>query len=372
MNNEISPESAGDSGNDVWQKMSTEAEPFDEHMKKNHQEKLQRFMELSGVKASREDEERFNESLQSLNRDSIYHFLNHINGILRGVGKKERGRRNNVQVGDHLAPSKQVQGVVLSETADALKSIDDNKYRAALSYYIINGLHLFPDGNGRTSRAVYEIFENSDFDLASAESLAHHSQHEAYGHGKFEKEKGIQSSLSALTLALKYLKFDLAKAGEIDSRAFDTTTRLELAFGEEMDIYLTDNAKENLSDKEKKLVNRAFMDGDIAVIALSAALAKKGTFGEVADVSTRKNTQGDDYIAFEVTKEDLDTGTPNELAKKTFQGWTADDYRSFMKATHKVQRLQYEKMIDFFKNPDEYKSNSGIRIADWLSGKVEV
>ena len=116
------------------------------------------------------------------------------------------------------------------------------------------------------------------------------------------------------------------------------------------------------------MVNRAFMEGDIATIALSGMLTMKGTFDDVADANTR-NPGDEEYVAIEVMKEDMDTGGPNELAQKTFQGWTADDYRMFIKAVHGVQKMQYEKLIDFFKAPDSYSFSNGIKVADYLSGK---
>ena len=355
---------------DEWQELSDEAKPFKEHVKRSHQEKLQRFMELSGVKESRKNEQQFEESLSHLNRDRAYNYLSHINGILRGVNKKsERGRSDGVSVGDHVAPPSTVQGAVLSDVTESLKDINNNKYRAALGYYVVNGLHLFPDGNGRTSRATYEILENQDFDLSSAESLAHHTQAQAYGHGKFEKEKGIKSPQVALTMALLSVKSSLAESGKLNKRMIENTTRISMIYGIQPDIYLTEDAEQNLTDKEKNMVNRVFMDGDIATVSLGYVLTEKGTYDEVADNCTHSN--GDEqFVTLEVTKDDVDhEGVPNEDAHKTFEGWTADDYRELIKTNSWVQKWQYDRLIDFFKTPEEYKVDENTTVAEYLTGE---
>lgn len=373
MSNITTKNKAPDSPNDnsldgAWQEMAKTAEPFERHIEKNHQEKLQRFMELSGVKRNRENNELFNDSLQKLDRDSAYNYLKRINGILRGVGKKERGRRDDVLVGDHIAPPAPVQGAVLSEVTNALKEINNNKYRAALSYYAINGLHLFPDGNGRTSRAVYEIFENSDFDLSSAESLAHHSENQAYGHQKFEKEKGIKSSSYALGIALNCLKIDLANNKLINPKANEATITVPGIAGVVPDIYLTEDAEEKLSASEKRMINMVFTDSDISTIALNKVLTSKGVFDKLADANT-KEENGKKYIEIEVSKRDIDTNAPNKKAHKTFEGWTAKDYRDFLKATFIIQKMQYDKLISIFKTPEEYMLKNGSTIANLLTGE---
>lgn len=155
-------------------------------------EKAQRLMELSKITELRQNEEAFDNRIQELNRDGAYKYLMTLNGILRGVDRSERGVRSNIQVGEHMAPSRKVQGIILNDITESLKGIKDNHYRATLAYYTVNNLHLFADGNGRTSRAVYEIFDNPNFNL-SGENFIHktNSANEVGEHGKFERAHGI-------------------------------------------------------------------------------------------------------------------------------------------------------------------------------------
>ena len=348
-----------------------EIQSFDEHMEeirpRTAEQKLQRFMEMSGIKEARADDEKFSESLRGLDHNKAYNILSHMNVILRGGKLHERGRTDDVTVGEHVAPTEDVQMEVLKEATEALGEIEDTKYRAAMSYFIINGLHLFPDGNGRTSRAVYEVLENPEFNLSSEESLKHHGEKDAYGHGKFEREKGITSAEVALGTALRGVTRDMLHSGEVSEKFGECQTNLQIIYGAKLNVHLTDEAKEELSDEEKGAVDTAFMDGDIALLALVKMLTEKGTYDEIAEASTYEHADGEKIVGIEVTEESLDRPGKNELAQKTFAGWRAEDYRRLLETVKYIQKKQYEKLISFFTSPDKYPCLGGkCTVADWL------
>lgn len=348
---------------------------FDEHMEQHaprtHEQRLQRFMEMSGIKEARTDEEKFDEALEGLEPEQAYNILSHMNVILRGDKLHERGRRDYVSVGEHLAPDRHVQGGALKLAVESLSGIEDTKYRAAMCYYVVNGLHMFPDGNGRTSRAVYEVMENPDFDLGEAESLKHHSADEAYGHEKFEREKGIRSAEHALDVALGYVKAELIGSGKISKTMEEATaTSIGVIPEKQPEIYLTEDAEKQLTPAEKLAVNRAFMEGNVALLALGTFLTQKGRYEEVAEACTIESDDDEKFVRIEVTKGSLDRANEeNELAKKTFEGWTADDYRMFVKMVRAVQQRQYQHLVGFFARPDDYRYGGGKRVADYLVGR---
>ena len=267
-------------------------------------EKAQRLMELSKITELRQNEEAFDNRIQELNRDGAYKYLMTLNGILRGVDRSERGVRSNIQVGEHMAPSRKVQGIILNDITESLKGIKDNHYRATLAYYTVNNLHLFADGNGRTSRAVYEIFDNPNFNL-SGENFIHktNSVDESSGHGKFEMAHGIQSTMTAYQLARGILAEKWARDDKIDPRINEMNSRIEILFGETPDVYLTDDAENNLTPQEKKAINLAFHDGDVALLSLCRILKIKGTSDEVISDSIKTYpNDANKYMAIEVEK----------------------------------------------------------------------
>ena len=330
-------------------------------------------MELSKITELRQNEEAFDNRIQELNRDGAYKYLMTLNGILRGVDRSERGVRSNIQVGEHMAPSRKVQGVILNDTTEALKGIKDNHYRATLAYYTVNNLHLFADGNGRTSRAVYEIFDNPNFNL-SGENFVHktNSANEVGEYGKFERAHGIQSTMTAYQLARGILAEKWARDDKIDPRINEMNSRIEILFGETPDVYLTDDAENNLTPQEKKAINLAFHDGDVALLSLCRILKIKGTSDEVISDSIKTYpNDANKYMAIEVEKKDMDTGAPNEKSHQTFSGWTADDYRIFLEGFQIVQRDSQRTLNDIFSNPESYKRTDGRTWADWLSKTQE-
>lgn len=336
-------------------------------------EKAQRLMELSKITELRQNEEAFDNRIHELNRDGAYKYLMTLNGILRGVDRSERGVRSNIQVGEHMAPSRKVQGIILNDITESLKGIKDNHYRATLAYYTVNNLHLFADGNGRTSRAVYEIFDNPNFNL-SGENFIHktNSVNEVGGYGKFERAHGIQSTMTAYQLARGILAEKWARDDKIDPRINKMNSRIEILFGETPDVYLTDDAENNLTPQEKKAINLAFHDGDVALLSLCRVLKIKGTSDEVISDSIKTYpNDANKYIAIEVEKKDMDTGAPNEKSHQTFSDWTADDYRTFLEGFQIVQRDSQRTLNDIFSNPESYKRTDGRTWADWLSKTQE-
>lgn len=336
-------------------------------------EKAQRLMELSKITELRQNEEAFDNRIQELNRDGAYKYLMTLNGILRGVDRSERGVRSNIQVGEHMAPSRKVQGIILNDITESLKGIKDNHYRATLAYYTVNNLHLFADGNGRTSRAVYEIFDNPNFNL-SGENFVHktNSANEVGGHEKFERAHGIQSTMTAYQLARGILAEKWARNDKIDPRINEMNSRIEIIFGETPDVYLTDDAEKNLTPQEKKAINLAFHDGDVALLSLCRVLKIKGTSDEVISDSIKTNpNNASKYMAIEVEKKDMDTSAPNEKSHQTFGGWTAEDYRIFLEGFQIVQRDSQRTLNDIFSNPESYKRTDGRTWADWLSKTQE-
>jgi len=360
----------------------SEMPSFEEHMrqKRTKGERAQRILELTKVVESRKDEAAFEGMVQGMNGEGAYKYLTLLNGVLRGASRSERGAQTGVRVGEHMAPSRDVQNAMLNETVVAMRGISDNHYRATLAYYTVNNMHLFGDGNGRTSRAVYEIFDNPDFDLGG-DAFMHKtdSSGESGNHGAFEAEHGIRPASEAywiagkLTaqaywIAGKLTAQALAKNGTIDERAAGKFANIAIAFGDDPDIYLTEDAEQGLSPQEKRSVNAAFHDGDIALVSLARVLMLKGTSKSVMDESERTTPDGRKFLSVEVEKMDLDDSSkPNEVAARTFAGWTADDYRMFLRSFKSVQLANQRMMIDIFKNPQNHKVNENLTTADWLS-----
>ncbi|MCL2382756.1 MAG: Fic family protein [Oscillospiraceae bacterium] len=108
-------------------------------------------------------------------------------------------------VGGLISPSKEIQMRIAEKGLETLPKIDDDKARAALAYYLINLLHMYSDGNGRTSRLIYEILNNPEFDIPSKSEQYTHKEGEDSGVRNFYNIHGIMLERNALGYASKVL-----------------------------------------------------------------------------------------------------------------------------------------------------------------------
>src|SRR4030042_6451575 len=99
-----------------------------------------------------------------MNFEQFKDFLIRINGIVRNIPIKKRYiDGQNVQltgfVENALVPKHEDKEELLKYAFEFLKDIkkEDWKY---LMQAVINAVHLFKDGNGRTSRTIYQLFKN--------------------------------------------------------------------------------------------------------------------------------------------------------------------------------------------------------------------
>ena len=128
----------------------------------------------------------------SLSFDEFKSYLEKVNAALRdkNIGEEDTGvRAQGMRVAGMVSLPYNLQLDVLQQYYQSLSKIDDNQEKAALSYYVLNDLHLFGDGNGRISRFMYQLFDNS-FDI---NYLIHDCTNEQIkGCSEFLEEKNIE------------------------------------------------------------------------------------------------------------------------------------------------------------------------------------
>jgi hypothetical protein len=85
------------------------------------------------------------------------------------------------------------------------------------------------------------------------------------------------------------------------------------------------------------------------------------------EVGMHETDDGEKYVALEVMAEGDRVGEPNEAASRTFEGWVAEDYHEFLRNVQRVQIMQFERLADFFEEPEKFKVSTGETVADWLT-----
>lgn len=356
-----------------WSDAMGEVDNFSTHMAKLESSKTQRAMEKIGVTESRKDDAQFEEDLMKLESSDILRLLQFVNGTLTGAKKSERmafgyGVWGGSEISGHLSPAPDVQATTIEETFDTIKNdITDNHKRAALVYYMINHLHLFNDGNGRTSRAMYEIFDKNDFNIAGKQFFHETSDASELGDREsFVRERGLRPNVEVSELTFDLVKKDLDDEGLLPTGMIDLSYTLNLPSGNRPmpDVYLTEDAVKNLTVIEKRTVRHAFFEKPIAATSLGMMLRKKHTSSRIIRQNTRAFADGRSMVAFGIEKKD------GAKAEEIFRDWSAEDYREFCGNVKNLQLRQARKLIDIFKNEDRYTMSNGQTYADYLSGQI--
>lgn len=147
-----------------------------------------------------------NQFVNTLTGNDIKNLLIEVNRQVRQLNSEEGGiyKGDRMIVGECISPKGEIQERYFDKIVDFLKSINDKNDMAIGMYYLINYLHLFQDGNGRTSRFVYELMTNSDFKDFSGKFFRHEQGKNTSGAG-FCELKGIKE----ITEAKKYSGYAL-------------------------------------------------------------------------------------------------------------------------------------------------------------------
>lgn len=98
-----------------------------------------------------------NKDLDELSKDEILEMLIKLNKCLRCLDESVNVVEENMIAGDLVSPTKEVQIKILEYLTENLQKVPDKKTRATMVYYMLLNLHMFNDGNGRTSRFMYDL-----------------------------------------------------------------------------------------------------------------------------------------------------------------------------------------------------------------------
>jgi hypothetical protein len=135
-------------------------------------EYVQNVLEGNGPKPSFED---FN------------NFLQRLNGIARGIPIKKRSLDGqNVQLSgfieNALIPRHDDKAELLKYAYGNIEKINKDEIKYLIPA-VINAVHLFSDGNGRTSRIIYQLLERyaskADFERSLKLSLGQHGRYDS-------------------------------------------------------------------------------------------------------------------------------------------------------------------------------------------------
>jgi len=364
---------------------------------KSNIEKLQELLDRTGFTELRKNPAEFNNFLEQTSTSDLHRYLQHVNQNLREATMAERGfHEGRMFVGGMISPDRDTQITVLDNAIGGISKIDNDKYRSALAYYQINSLHLFPDANGRTARAVYTILRQPDFDLnKSADYITHadnRSQSDSSGNkvSEFEKLNGLASPREftqySMLETLKTLQKEDPEFGEElepISQTMDFLLTQEprrranivsvigastgSEAGKELYALKKNPAYQELNDDERQRFNYALCDNNALVSVAGLAMLKfhqeKGDLPHFLAEHTKQNPALGGLSQCLIN---IDPDDEEYFGSCECKDWSATDMRKYTTIAEEIKRRQLETGTDIFVNPELHTNSSGEKIANLL------
>lgn len=323
--------------------------------------KVFEFLERTKLLDVRKSDEQFNGWLQELSYEDYSNYLTRLNGILREVPIKKRtvdGSRVEVSFGimgdiSYLPPSDEQKDGLMRESFDALKTIPDNEDRALLTYYALQAIHPYSDGNGRTGRLVYEIISEDGKELTE-EKLSELLDHDKEGHAGTGKGRDVfAEKILDVNSAYYYINREVAKEILGDNFVQENGSIYVASasgFGN-----LSEAVKQKLSPEEATLAEKVLGEGDVSNFSFRGIVMSKF-------LSERPDLQEYQYQVKQplderrgVVPEDFGKKIAGIDAEELMPILTEDDARRLIEIHKEVKTKFIKNMIDIFANPENHR-----------------
>lgn len=362
---------------------------------KTNVDRLQALLDRVGFSELKKDDEKFKSFIETTDKQDIHRYLSHINQKLREVSPKERGFHDGrMVVAELISPNRETQTRVLDYEIDALAQMDNPRYRATSAYYIINDLHMFPDGNGRTSRAIFELLDNPEANISEQQQFFSHEDNKdqlgAAEHGayEFQETKNIIRTQDFNQLAmLGYLeKISSYNEGNdiiselrdsLEARIKENGGNIFVVYGGLQDYSQGDvtipalknnEGFSSLNDEDKDRVCCALRDDlsrvSVSGLAMLKFYQEKGQQKEFLERTKRKN-----YDTW-IINIDPDPEEKEFFGHCECEDWSKEDFLHYAELAESIKEQVLKTSIDIFVNPDDYKF-SGKNIAEVATNAQE-
>ena len=326
-------------------------------------EKVFNFLDKTNFLELRKDDNEFNNWMEKVSYEDFSSYLVRLNGILRDIPIKDRNiDGKNVELLSltfdeslirYLPPQPDKKGVLMEQTFEAVKKIDNNNDRALLMYYAIQAIHPFADGNGRTGRLFYEIVSDNGKSITK-ENLSRLLDHNDSGNDGIGEGRDIFSKkVLEPNRAYYYINREVAKAvlGDDLLREYGKLIADGLYIGSG---YLPKEIS-GLSEEEIKLAIKIIGEADVQNFSFRNLVLIK--------LLTEKNVLPDYQSQEDVLLEKTHNVTPEDIGKKMLifdaekvvDDLTREDVKRLIEIHRAIKTKFMETMIDIFANPNQHQ-----------------
>ena len=328
------------------------------------------------------DEQKTDEFLSTLTGEDVKRLLLYVNSRVRNITPEEnKFCEETMCAGGLVYPDNEIQSRYFEKIAEALKNVKGKKDRATMMFYLINELHLFEDGNGRTSRAVFEMLNNDNFSFENNDTLIHDNKNDCakVDHNDFQNNNSIEGSQCAEQCSNCFLYKALMKTGIIPNTEFyknkiivitDADELLERNMNEGISeannpVFVPENVKIQLSYIQFEQIQNSLADNNGSLATTSGMtmllMAQNGIMGELTEYEFG-NGEG---LSLPV---DRDSGTGEEHLSK----FKKEDYFKIIDIANILKEGMLDMILDFFEHPNNFRFYENITMKDILNnGNIE-
>ena len=336
-----------------------------------------------------------NKFITNLTAEDIKKYLIYINAKVRGISIEKGGlfqpEGRYLEDGTYeelymrfvnlKAPKAEIQNKYFEKIIEILKNVRGRKNKATVLFYLINYLHLFEDGNGRTSRMIYDLIANGKIDEKD-KSMYTHAENENIGdRWGFLNERNISDPLLVENCAsfflLRYLiHYNLIHGNNEDISKY-AAIQTKIFTGSE--VYINEQSKKELSAKSVFQIKRALEDNNenfsSAALAMLVILTQKKALKQLKDYFFGMNCPYDALICIGNSRDEnykRNGQLPIDISKQIFDNWIPEDYLRVIKLVDKLKECLLDLIIDFAERPNSFTNNKNITMLDVMTNKEKV
>lgn len=313
------------------------------------------------------DKNKLEDFIQNLDQERLKDFLLTLHSDFIRIPKEEDKFSEDFFTGIGIdakgksiclcAPNIETKESLLGELPKCIKKLPSNRDRGILLHYLINELHLFGDGNGRTGRAMLELFLNDEFDLNN-ETFKHERSDQLESKQEESFELAKKYGVKRVDIAMSYTSYVLAKV-LYDKGLIDTKIEIDKFTSADCS---TDSLRDEDFIKNEKLTIKEIKQASIALRDKTGSLGK-GALTMLIMQKLKGQQLLDSALIMQKLKGPCSL-VPDEMMcsvhfdlgdRKCFEGWNTEDYLKAIKIHSKLQEMQLNIMLDIFENPEKFK-----------------
>jgi hypothetical protein len=291
-----------------------------------------------------------NKDLDNMSLNEMIELLTKLNKSLRCL-EDEEVRIDGMTASDLVAPTREVQDKVLEYLINNMKNIKEPKAKAAAFYYTLLNLHMFSDGNGRTSRFMYDLI-SGDLNESNVAYYFHKDSSQTQEQkNQLEEEKGILdiSIVNRIPDEILAEQLQFIPSGMLELYPWITVGHTESS--PDTDKIIPEEILKQLSEKELRNLDIILRDGyGVSLcpsgLAMLYVIQKKGQLNEWVKYNKQAEEQG---IAIPGRFNISIYRHPERIAN-----WNAEDFREVINAGNAIKYARLKSLIDIFAYPEKF------------------